>query len=139
MRKALIVFATVALSGSGQVSAMIGPPPPACPLSPGMSKAPFYFVRASANVMPGVGRQRSVAVSGRYYLGRRRGAVRLVRVEPQGINPRILMLRVERVANPAAFGSCPPFNGHYPFPGPVKIFIKDWAGKSITVPVKTFQ
>jgi hypothetical protein len=131
MRKALVVLATVALfQSSGALAFRVGPQPPACP-GGGVTSPPFYGVRA---VLPVTGRH-SVEVSGGYALKKRGVTVKLVEVKPQGINPRILLLRLVQVPDPAAFGDCRPFKNVFAGISPAEVRIAGPHGKSITVPV----
>jgi len=130
MRKALIVLATVALfQSSGALALSVGPPPPACP-GGGVTSPPFYGVRAVLAPT----KRRAVTVSGGYALRKRGVTVRLVEVKPQGINPRILLLRLVEVPHPSTWGDCRPFKNIFASL-PLQVRIAGPHGKSITVPV----
>ena len=131
MRKALIVLATVALfQSSGALALRVGPQPPACPQTGGITSPPFYGVRAVLAPT-----ERRVAVSGGYALRNRRVTVRLVEVKPQGINPRILLLRLIEVPHPSTWGDCHPFKNIFASLPLEVVRITGPHGKSITVPV----
>jgi hypothetical protein len=134
MRMALMILATAVLSSP--VAAKIPGPITACPQSGGASKGPFYGVRAVEIVMPPIHPPSLIRVSGKYWLNSRSGRIRLVAARSIGINPRILLLRLDRIADPNAGGTCVPFFGEFPPKRANQVSITDWAGRRITVAVQ---
>lgn len=140
MRKAIIVVATAGLFGSsaGYAIPKGWPPPVACPQSGGATKAPFYAVTATQNVMPGPRPQnRAIRVSGHYRIQRGQ-RLRLVVAKPQGIISSTLLLRLRTGASPNVLGrTCQIFLGNFPPPRMIlRVQIVDPRGRTITVPVQ---
>lgn len=134
MRIALMILAAAAVS-SPALAKQSGPIT-ACPQNGGASKDPFYRVRAVENVMPPTTSPRIVRVSGQYRLNSRSDRIRLVAVVPPGINPHILLLRLNRIADPDAGGACLPFFGEFPVKLANQVRITDWRGRTIGLAVQ---
>jgi hypothetical protein len=103
----------------------------------GVTQAPFFGVTAVQNQ----GRS-SLAVGGRYRMtegtGRLTltGAGRLTSVRTGGQTSRVLRLDLERRPGPRVRGGCLSFTGSFSAPAVRTVLIRDWRGRSVSVPVE---
>jgi hypothetical protein len=131
MHKALVLLtaATVLLPTGAADARPIHIGPLFCPRGTGVTRDPFYDVRATQN-RHGRG---SLFVRGQYRLLERSGRLSL---SQSGRNSRLVRLELRRRLGPNVRNRCVSFSGSFRSAFAHDVQIRDWRGRAIWVPIR---
>jgi hypothetical protein len=131
MQKALILLtaASVMLPSSGGQAARIHISPVFCPRGTGVTRDPFYDVRATQS-RHGRG---ALFVRGQYRLLERSGRISL---SERGRSSRLVRLDLRRRLGPNVRHRCVSFSGSFRPTSAHDVQLSDWRGRAIWVPIR---